>query len=93
MATRRYIVSYDCSDDRRRWALHRLLSGYGVWVQFSVFECAITELELRRLLRAVERCIDASADSVLVHQCAATGAPPHRWLAAYADQARDFWIA
>src|SRR3984893_10592769 len=34
-----YIVSYDIPDDRRRARVHSALTGFGTWVQYSVFEC------------------------------------------------------
>ena len=34
-----YVVSYDIPDDRRRTRVHSALTGFGTWVQFSVFEC------------------------------------------------------
>jgi CRISPR-associated protein Cas2 len=34
-----YVVSYDIPDDRRRARIHSLLTGFGTWVQYSVFEC------------------------------------------------------
>jgi len=34
-----YVVSYDIPDDRRRTRVHSALTGFGVWVQYSVFEC------------------------------------------------------
>ena len=34
-----YVVSYDIPDDRRRTRVHSVLTGFGTWVQYSVFEC------------------------------------------------------
>ncbi|HLX55465.1 MAG TPA: CRISPR-associated endonuclease Cas2 [Ktedonobacteraceae bacterium] len=34
-----YVVSYDIPDDRRRMRVHMALTGFGTWVQYSVFEC------------------------------------------------------
>ena len=34
-----YVVSYDIPDDGRRQRVHTLLTGFGTWVQYSVFEC------------------------------------------------------
>ena len=46
-----YVVSYDIPDDRRRTRVHSALTGYGTWVQFSVFECFLTSKQ-RALLEA-----------------------------------------
>jgi CRISPR-associated endonuclease Cas2 len=40
-------VIYDLPDsagaNKRRTRLHKLLSGYGKWTQYSVFECFLTK--------------------------------------------------
>lgn len=46
-----YIVCYDITDDRRRARIHAVLSGFGTWTQYSVFECYLTRKEIV-LLRA-----------------------------------------
>jgi CRISPR-associated protein Cas2 len=46
-----YVVSYDIPDDRRRTRIHSALTGFGTWVQFSVFECFLDRKQ-RMLLEA-----------------------------------------
>jgi CRISPR-associated protein Cas2 len=46
-----YIVSYDIPNDRRRTRVHSALTGFGTWVQFSVFECFLDRKQ-RHLLEA-----------------------------------------
>ena len=46
-----YVVSYDISDDKRRTRVHSALTGFGVWVQYSVFECFLDRKQ-RLLLEA-----------------------------------------
>jgi CRISPR-associated protein Cas2 len=46
-----YVVSYDIPDDRRRTRVHSALTGFGTWVQFSVFECFLDRKQ-RMLLQA-----------------------------------------
>ena len=46
-----YVVSYDIPDDRRRGRVHSALTGFGVWVQYSVFECFLDRKQ-RLLLEA-----------------------------------------
>ena|SRR5579863_2105327 len=46
-----YIVSYDIPDDRRRTRVHSALTGFGTWVQYSVFECFLDRRQ-RILLEA-----------------------------------------
>jgi len=44
-----YLVAYDISDDKRRTKVFKVLSGYGEWTQYSLFECWLTKLHLVEL--------------------------------------------
>ncbi|HAH00210.1 MAG TPA: CRISPR-associated endonuclease Cas2, partial [Ktedonobacter sp.] len=41
-----YVIAYDIPDDKRRTKVHKLLSGFGKWTQFSLFECFLSRKEL-----------------------------------------------
>ncbi|MBV9707207.1 MAG: CRISPR-associated endonuclease Cas2, partial [Chloroflexi bacterium] len=41
-----YVIAYDIPDDKRRTKIHKLLLGFGVWTQFSLFECFLTRKDL-----------------------------------------------
>ena len=58
------IVSYDVSDDKRRTRLHKLLKGFGVAVQRSVFACDVRSAAYDLLRVKAGREIEASDDSV-----------------------------
>ena len=92
MSTHRFWISYDVSDDHRRSELSRLLSGYGVRVQYSAFECVLSAPELRRLLKAAGRQVRAPKDSLLVGQCATPGKPGHRFMGQANDHKQDYWV-
>jgi len=47
------VVAYDVSDDKRRTQLHKALRRFGDRVQFSVFECVVTEQLFDEMRRAV----------------------------------------
>jgi CRISPR-associated protein Cas2 len=58
------VVAYDIPDDRRRTKVHKVLSGFGQWTQYSLFECFLTSKE-RVLLRAkLDRILAPEEDSV-----------------------------
>jgi len=38
-----YVISYDIPNDRRRTKIAKLLEGFGQRVQYSVFECDLTD--------------------------------------------------
>jgi CRISPR-associated protein Cas2 len=59
-----YLVAYDISSDRRRTRVHKILSGFGQWTQYSVFECFLTEKQYVQLRRRLDQTLEASHDSV-----------------------------
>lgn len=65
MARRRYIITYDISDPRRLRGVARTLEGYGVRLQFSVFECLLDPMRLSKAKTALAEIIDSSEDQVL----------------------------
>jgi CRISPR-associated protein Cas2 len=66
-----YLIIYDLPDtkaaSKRRTRLHKLLSGYGKWTQYSVFECFLTGMQWASLQISVEKLIKPSEDSVRVY--------------------------
>lgn len=59
-----YIVAYDIPDDKRRTKVHKLLSGFGAWTQFSLFECWLTPKELVILRQKLDKHLSAQKDRV-----------------------------
>ena len=67
-----YIIAYDIPDDRRRTKIHKILSGFGTWTQYSLFECFLTKKELILLKSKLAKHIEDSGDSVRFYPlCAA----------------------
>lgn len=64
-ARRRFLVTYDLADDRRRDRVHRILLDFGDWVQFSVFLCELDERERIRLRGRLDTVIDHRQDQIL----------------------------
>lgn len=48
-----YGVSYDITSNKIRTKLAKLLEGYGVRIQYSIFECKLTEKRFRKLYSEV----------------------------------------
>jgi CRISPR-associated protein Cas2 len=71
MTTLFYLIIYDLPDtkaaNKRRTRLHKLLSGYGTWTQYSVFECFLTSVQFAKLQTQVEKLIKSSEDSVRIY--------------------------
>lgn len=59
-----WVIAYDTPSDRRRRKFARLLEGYGLRVQWSVFECRLRREQVLQLRQRLERLIVASEDSV-----------------------------
>jgi len=59
-----YVVAYDISNDRRRTKVHKILSGFGRWTQFSLFECHLTEKEHLTLQAKLDKVLDEAQDRV-----------------------------
>ncbi|MBD2184611.1 CRISPR-associated endonuclease Cas2 [Planktothrix sp. FACHB-1355] len=66
-----YLVIYDLPDNKaankRRNRLHKLLSGYGKWCQYSVFECFLTAIQFVKLQQRIEKLIKPAEDSVRIY--------------------------
>lgn len=71
MTTLFFLIIYDLPDtkaaNKRRTRLHKMLSGYGKWTQYSVFECFLTTVQFAKLQIQVEKLIKPDEDSVRVY--------------------------
>lgn len=65
MSRLRYLVSYDISDPKRLRKVARSLEGFGVRLQYSVFECPLDELRLAKLKAELHELLDHEEDQVL----------------------------
>jgi CRISPR-associated protein Cas2 len=59
-----YVIVYDISSDRRRSKVHKILSGFGQWTQYSLFECYLSEKEYLQLRAKMDTILAESDDSV-----------------------------
>ncbi len=67
-----YIVAYYIPSDRRRKMVHKTLSGFGQWTQYSLFELFLTDKEFILLQSKLEKQISPDKDSVRFYPlCAA----------------------
>jgi len=58
------LVVYDISSDKRRTKLHNALLDFGTPVQYSVFECLLSDKEQERMKKKVLRAIRPKKDQV-----------------------------
>ena len=71
MSTLFYLIIYDLADtkaaNKRRTRLHKMLSGYGKWTQYSVFECFLTAMQFAKLQIQLEKLLKPDEDSVRIY--------------------------
>ena len=63
---KRYLIAYDVSDDKRRNAIFKTLMGNGDHVQFSVFLCQLSDVELARLKGSLTGSVNARQDQIVI---------------------------
>lgn len=66
MARRRYLVAYDIRDDRRLRSVATCVEGYGYRIQYSVFLCDLSGLEVIEMRDELEQLIKMTEDSVMI---------------------------
>jgi len=59
-----YLICYDIGHDRRRDKVSRLLSGYGLRVQKSVFVCVLNESQREMVCRKLHCFLKSEEDQV-----------------------------
>lgn len=60
-----YLVCYDISDDKRLRRVFQIMRGFGDHLQYSVFECQLTAMDLARCRAMLAGVIDGDEDQVL----------------------------
>jgi len=63
-----YLIAYDIEDDKRRRKISDLLEGYGIRVNYSVFEFYLSEKELQEIINEAKKILDKKRDSFRVYR-------------------------
>ena len=63
-----HIVVYDIAVDARRVKLAHALEDFGTRVQWSVFECLLTESQLTAMMARITPLVDVATDSLRVYR-------------------------
>lgn len=67
-----YVVAYDIPSDKRRTKVHKVLSGFGEWTQYSLFELFLSDKEKVLLEMKLKKLLNPKEDSVRFYPlCAA----------------------
>ncbi len=62
----RYLVAYDVSDPKRLKRTYRKMCGFGDPMQYSVFQCALSDVELTLMKEALGAIINQAEDRVMI---------------------------
>lgn len=66
MARRRHLIAYDIADEKRLRRVAKVMEAYGERLQYSVFLCDLSGVELVGWRGDILRVLDLAADSVVV---------------------------
>lgn len=61
------LVAYDIAADRRRRKIAQVLEKYGSRVNFSVFECLVSVVDSREMMKELSGLMKAGKDTILVY--------------------------
>jgi CRISPR-associated protein Cas2 len=62
------IIAYDITEDKKRDKVAKLLELYGTRRNKSVFECMVSEAQLKKIRAELPQLIDSATDTVLIYR-------------------------
>ena len=62
---RTYLVAYDIRDDKRLRRVYRIMRDWGDHLQYSIFECQFSPMDLARCRQELSEVIHHGQDQVL----------------------------
>lgn len=75
-----FVMVYDIPNDKRRAKLAKSLESLGGRVQYSVFELYLTQSELERLIKRMQKIIAEKEDSIRIYNLCETCRGRVSWL-------------
>jgi CRISPR-associated protein Cas2 len=63
---RNYIAAYDISDPKRLTEVRKIVKGFGISWQYSLFYCFLKDSDVVKLLAMIEKVINSKEDSFLI---------------------------
>ncbi|MEQ3108735.1 CRISPR-associated endonuclease Cas2 [Bacteroides salyersiae] len=61
------VIAYDIKEDRKRARVSKILEKYGIRVNFSVFECMFTDIQLLQVQEKIKKILDKRSDTVIYY--------------------------
>ena len=62
-----YVVTYDISDDKRRYQVVKLMESIGTRMNYSVFECMLTEAQYQDMYKRLAKLVVRREDWVNIY--------------------------
>ena len=62
-----YVVAYDISDDKRRRQVVKLMESIGTRMNYSVFECMLTEIQYNSMCKRLAKIVTRREDWVNIY--------------------------
>lgn len=69
MKRRWHLVAYDVRDDKRLRKVAKILQGYGLRLQYSVFRCLLSDRDAERMRWDLARVMDKKDGLLIVSLC------------------------
>ncbi len=61
-----YLVTYDVADDKRLRQVFKKMNGYGEHLQYSVFQCELSDKERIQMIAELTPLLNQREDQVLI---------------------------
>lgn len=80
------VVVYDVSDNKKRYRIHKVMKGFGEWVQRSAFECHLKDNQIEVMKNKLKKHIDPKIDMLRIYKISTT---PKVWTYGKIDLTED----
>src|SRR6266498_477913 len=80
-----HLISYDIADPKRWRKVYRMMCGHGEPLQYSVFRCDLSDLELQKLKMNMWPVLNLEEDRVMIVDLGPAGSR--------GDECFEFWGA
>lgn len=61
------VIAYDIADDRRRYKIIKIIEKHGVRINYSVYECMLTQNQLDKIQKKIDELIVRKEDTVVYY--------------------------
>lgn len=75
MSRRRYLIGYDIADDKRLRRVIKVMEAHGTRLQYSVFLCDLSGMELVAWRKQILAVVDLGTDSIVTIDLGQSDAP------------------